>query len=199
MQIAHASLALVVLATATASLVGSQETAKPGMQHMAGMKHDAPVARPTLGGQAAFAAIGEIVKLLDADSTTDWSTVNLEALRQHLIDMDLVTLRSRVRETPTEGGVVLAVTGDAQVAPAIRRMLGAHAQMLSEMTTYHAVANEIADGMRLTVTARNATNARDVARLRGLGFIGLMTEGEHHSAHHLMIARGMGAHAHDMK
>lgn len=197
MRIAHASLAFIVLATA--SVAGSQETAKPGMQHMAGMKHDAPVARPTQGGQAAFAAIGEIVKLLDADSATDWSTVNLEALRQHFIDMDLVTLRSRVRETPTEGGVVLAVTGDAQVAPAIRRMLGAHAKMLNEMTTYHAVASEITDGMRLTVTARNANAARDVTRLRGLGFIGLMTEGEHHSAHHLMIARGMGAHAHDMK
>lgn len=37
--------------------------------------------RPTRAGQEAFATIAEIVRLLDADSTTDWSKVDLEALR----------------------------------------------------------------------------------------------------------------------
>jgi len=39
-------------------------------------------------GQDAFGAIQEIVQILDADPKTDWSKVDLEALRQHLIDMD---------------------------------------------------------------------------------------------------------------
>src|SRR5438270_319404 len=42
---------------------------------------------PTEPGQSAFAAIQEIVQILEGDSRTDWTKVNIEALRQHLIDM----------------------------------------------------------------------------------------------------------------
>jgi len=192
--------ALTVLILVTGALrAGAQATPPASMQHAAGMQHERPGTPPTQGGQAAFAAIQEIVNILDADSTTDWSKVNLEALRQHFIDMDLVTMKARVRQSPAAGGVVLDVTGDAPVSLALRRILGAHAPMLGAMPAYHATASEIPGGMRMTVTARNAGDARAVARVRGLGFIGLMTEGEHHTPHHLMIARGMGAHAHEMK
>jgi len=195
----RAQLLTALILVTGALRAGAQATPPAGMHHMAGMQHEASGAQPTQGGQAAFAAISEIVKLLDADSTTDWSKVNLEALRQHFIDMDLVTLQSRVRQSLTAGGVLLDVTGDAPVTPAIRRMLGAHAPMLDAMDQYHAAASEIPGGMRLTVTARNANDARAVARIRGLGFIGLMTEGDHHGPHHLMIARGMSPHAHGMQ
>jgi hypothetical protein len=49
---------------------------------------------------------------------------------------------------------------------------------------------EIANGARLTVTAKQESDARTVALIRGLGFAGIMTEGNHHAAHHLAIARG---------
>jgi hypothetical protein len=52
---------------------------------------------PTMPGQAAFGAIQEIVRLLEADPNTDWSKVDLEALRQHLIDMNDVTLKANAR------------------------------------------------------------------------------------------------------
>ena len=55
----------------------------------AGM-HTASTA-PTMPGQDAFGAIQEIVGILDADPKTDWSKVDLEALRQHLIDMNEIT------------------------------------------------------------------------------------------------------------
>jgi hypothetical protein len=45
-------------------------------------------------------------------------------------------------------------------------------------------------GVRLTVTARDAEDAKAVARVRGLGFIGLLTLGGHHQPHHLAMARG---------
>ena len=48
-------------------------------------------------GQAAYATMAAIVAMLEADSTTDWSKVNIEALRQHLIVMNEVTLRARAR------------------------------------------------------------------------------------------------------
>jgi hypothetical protein len=36
--------------------------------------------------------------------------------------------------------------------------------------------------------------AKDLAKLRGLGFIGVLAHGMHHQAHHLMIARGESPH-----
>ena len=48
----------------------------------------------------------------------------------------------------------------------------------------------IAGGVRLRVTARKPDDAREVARLRGLGFIGLLTLGAHHGPHHLAMAKG---------
>jgi hypothetical protein len=65
-----------------------------------------------------------------------------------------------------------------------------HTTMLDEGTEYHASATAIAGGARMTVTAKNASDARLVAVIRGLGFAGLMTEGAHHAPHHLAIARG---------
>ncbi len=170
----------------------------PGMQHTTGMRHEGPAAQPTQAGQAAFAAVTEIVNLLEADSTTDWSRVDLEALRQHLIDMDDVTLRARVRSTRTPGGLILEVTGTPPVAAAIRRMVGAHAPVLEQPGGWRATAAPVPGGMRLTVVARDTADAAGVTRIRGLGFIGLMTRGAHHAAHHLMIAKGAGTHAHDV-
>ena len=82
---------------------------------------------PTQPGQSAFAAIQEIVAILEADPKTDWSRVNIEALRQHLIDMDNVTLRAAVAMEPIEGGARFTVTGAGPVRDSIRRMVAAHA------------------------------------------------------------------------
>ena len=43
-------------------------------------------------GNDAFAAIQEAVDELMSNPNTDWRRVNLEALRQHLVDMDNFTL-----------------------------------------------------------------------------------------------------------
>lgn len=51
---------------------------------------------PRQGGQAAFAAIAEIVAGLVADPATDWNHVDIEALRQLVSDLDNVTLCSKV-------------------------------------------------------------------------------------------------------
>jgi hypothetical protein len=36
--------------------------------------------------------------MLEADPKTDWSKVNISALREHLIDMDEVTMRASATE-----------------------------------------------------------------------------------------------------
>ena len=187
---------LLLCLTLVASGVSAQQSPPTRMKHaagmdqMAGMPHEGAPATATQSGQAAFAAISEAVKILKADSATDWSSVNLEALRQHLIDMDNVTMRSQVRQVPTTGGLVAHITGKPPVAAAIQRMVGMHAAMLNEGDDMLATAVNIPGGMRFTVRARDTADTRLVAQIRGLGFIGLMTEGEHHQMHHLMVARG---------
>jgi hypothetical protein len=150
---------------------------------------------PTLPGQDAFGAIAEVVQLLRADPTTDWSRVDVEALRSHLIDMNAVTLRSVVRQTSVPGGVEMVVTGDSSTAQAIRRMTTSHGAALGEIGLL-GVSAPIRGGARFTVTAANAADSALVAQLRGLGFAGIMTLSNHHAAHHLAIARGLGAHGH---
>jgi len=166
--------------------------------HQALMKScAAPAVLPTLPGQAAFGAIAEIVGILEADRGTDWSKVNLEALRQHLIDMDEVTMRAAVTQRAVPGGFEADVTGAEKTTAAVRRILGSHTKMLNQGTTYRATAVEIPGGVRLTVVAADPSNTALVARIRGLGFAGIIAEGDHHVRHHLAIARGdAAAHQH---
>ncbi|HEX7122934.1 MAG TPA: hypothetical protein VF178_11230, partial [Gemmatimonadaceae bacterium] len=89
--------------------------------HDHGHRAGSSAALPTQGGQAAFAAISEIVRLLEADSTTDWSKVDIERLRQHLIDMDEVTLRAQVSQAAVPGGLRMEVRGSGRTRDAIRR------------------------------------------------------------------------------
>lgn len=153
---------------------------------------------PTLAGQDAFGAIAEIVRILDADPTTDWAKVDVERLRQHLVDMNEVVLRSIVHATPVLGGLAMEITGSARAEQAIRAMVVPHAAELDRTPSYTAKTETVPGGVRLTVIARKADDAKLVARIRGLGFAGLMTEGAHHQVHHLAMARGqvLGGHAH---
>ena len=152
--------------------------------------HHPGAAAPTQPGQAAFAAIQEIVAILEADPATDWRKVDIEALRRHLIDMDAVTLRAMVVSEPVEGGLRFTVTGDGPVRASIRRMVTAHAATLRG--DWRFAAAETPAGAALTVLVPDA----DRAKLRGLGFLGVMTRGMHHQAHHLMLARGGDPHRH---
>lgn len=176
--------------------LSSQDTA--GHQHTSAMRHDSATmsAAQQSGGQAAFSAISEVVRLLSADPTTDWSKVNIEALRQHLIDMDNVILRSVSNVIAAPSGLTMDVTGAGVVGEAVRRMLTAHRHELDEMPEYRASVTMIPNGARLTVTARNADDTATMLRIRGLGFAGLLTEGDHHAAHHLMLAKGEAVHKH---
>jgi hypothetical protein len=145
---------------------------------------------PAMPGQDAFGAIAEVVQMLDADPTTDWSKVDLERLRQHLIDMNEVVLRAQVKQTPVSGGLVMDVTGGGRTEQAIRAMLIPHAAELDRMPSFAARTELIPGGVRLTVTARTPEDAKAVTRLRGLGFAGLLTAGAHHGPHHVAMARG---------
>jgi len=163
-----------------------------GKEH--GMRHGGAAqvgAVPTMPGQDAFGTIQEIVGILEADPATDWSKVDLDALREHLIDMNEVTLRAVAEATPVDGGLRVRVTGGGRTLPAIRRMVPAHAREIDGRNGWSVGTAPADDGVVLTVTA---TDPAQVARIRGLGFIGIMAQGAHHQAHHLAMARGAFRH-----
>lgn len=153
------------------------------------MAHGSITAREP--GQAAFAAIQEIVGILLADPHTDWSKVDIDGLRRHLVDMNNVTLYAKARAVPVENGMRFEVTGRGAVRASIRRMITAHAATMSGRGGWTYRAEQRPEGAALTVTVANPA---DRAKLRGLGFFGVMAFGVHHQTHHLMIAKGMGPH-----
>jgi hypothetical protein len=182
-----AAIAIVVASAAPAS---APAQSMGGMDHSshAAMRRGAPASMPA--GQDAYATVAAVVAALEADSTTDWSKVNIEALRQHLVVMNDVTLGARVTQSSVTGGARMDVTGDGRVAASVRAMLHAHAPELEAMGTYRATVEDIPSGARLTVTAANPQDSATVAKIRGLGFMGLLTLGDHHAPHHMALARG---------
>ena len=148
---------------------------------------------PTMPGQDAFGAIQEVVRILDADPKTDWSKVDLEALREHLIDMNEVTLHAEAAPKQIDGGLEIAVTGSGRTLVAIKRMISAYAQMANGHNGWTSTAAESPNGELLTVTA---TDPKEVAHIRGLGFIGLLASGSWHQPHHLAMAKGEFDHDH---
>ena len=147
-------------------------------------------AAPSEAGQSAFAAIQEIVDILVADPRTDWSTVNINALRQHLVDMNNVVLLAEVKNVAVGNGMRLDVTGEGTIRESIRRMVSSHAAAMNGVDGWALEAAEIDGGESLTVLPPD----KDAAKLRGLGFFGVLALGMHHQMHHLMIARGQSPH-----
>jgi hypothetical protein len=148
-------------------------------------------AQPSLPGQDAFGAIQEVVRMLDADPSTDWSKVNITALREHLIDMNEVMLRARADEKRLDTGIEITVTGEGRTRDAIKRMVLAHSRELAGINRWSATGEELPNGVKLTVTTTDQTQ---VPKLLALGFAGIMVQGGHHKAHHLAMAKGTFQH-----
>ncbi|WP_187428686.1 hypothetical protein [Roseobacter fucihabitans] len=146
---------------------------------------------PSETGQSQFAAIAEIVTLLRDDPDTDWAQVDIQALRDPLVDMDNVTTRASVERTVDGLSVTFMVTGDDVVASSIRRMVLAHSPMLQGSSDWTVTAGEIDNGAFMLVQVGSDD---EMSQVLGLGFFGLMTIGAHHQQHHLMIVVGRPPH-----
>ena len=161
-------------------------------QHMA-MGANPHAGAPVMPGQDAFGAIQEILAILEADPKTDWSKVNLTSLRDHLVDMNLVTLNATVKEKRLPGGLEMTVTGTGRTKEAIQRMAIAHAPEVNKLDKWTAKAKRIKDGAVLTVTAKDK---KEIQKIQAIGFFGIMASGAHHQMHHLGMARGEMVHHH---
>ena len=164
--------------------------AAAALQHSDNAHSSAPPAAgiqaPVEPGQGAYAALGEAVEILSADPSTDWSNVNVEALRAHLVDMDNVTLRARATTEKLPNGARFQVTGAPDVAASIQSMTRSHFTGENVPGGWNMTSTPIGDGAIVTVTG----SAADAQRIQALGFFGILTLGGHHQPHHLMIAKG---------
>lgn len=175
--------ALLPLALLASTSAAAQDHQMHDMASMASPLHEP--------GQAAFAAIQETVTQIEADPHTDWSRVSIERLRQHLIDMDEVTLHAAIRVEPIDGGERYYVTGSGRTLQAIQSMVIGHAHAMGDAEHWMMRAAPSPDGAVVTVTAKQPS---DLPRIHALGLIGMMAEGAHHQPHHWMLATGGDPH-----
>ena len=174
-----------------------------GMEHSSDMNHSINSADHTItsnsnsvlseAGTDPFAVIQEAIALLEANSDTDWSAVNIEALRSHLVEMQDMTLNVNVEQQPINLGFMAVIT------PTTDRALESMIQVLSA----HPSQMKVETGWDMTVTNNNGAftisvttdQLLDVDKIRGLGYIGIMAYGKHHQPHHWAMASGENPHS----
>ena len=149
-------------------------------------------------GNAIFGTIQETIKALDANPNTDWTKVDLEGLRQHLIDMENFTTGVDVlsQKRIEKGAEVIIRAKSEEAHYSLERALKAHPSMMESETGWTMGVKQNKERFTLTIETQKPD---EVARLRALGYIGVMAQGDHHQVHHWMMASGANPHDGHMK
>jgi hypothetical protein len=189
-------IAALVISTIGGTGYARAQSHSDSMDHSANMSHSAVTANEPSGapvsepGQGAFAAIAEIVAKLEINPETNWDTVNISGLREHLRDMDVVTIYAKAVAKEIDSGMQFTVTGSTDVAQSIRRMTLAHAAVMGGVKGWEYTAQNIDGGAMITVIVP----PQDKDKIKALGFFGMMASGSHHQAHHWKMASGHNSH-----
>lgn len=181
------SITLSITLLSISTVTYSQEHSGYHKNHRDTVKESSAIPTPKETGQSAFAAIAEIVSLLESDPNTDWSTVNISALREHLVDMNLLTLNSHVVTSIEQQQVTFTITGSKNTLRAIQTMVPAHARALVNITPWTLTTLLKENGVVLTITSKEP---QAIQKISALGFFGIMSIGAHHQQHHLAMALG---------
>ena len=147
---------------------------------------------PASAGPFVFAELSRVIDILERDHDTNWDQVDLDALRDHLIDMELVFSQA-LSATEIEGTTVkFSVTSvDPKVFRAAKDMATAHGGFLPSSSGYVWKTQATEDSVVIEISAATSDLATKAA---ALGFFGMLTLDDHHSFHHEMMARGFSAH-----
>jgi hypothetical protein len=195
MKIFHSLALLSAVVVQPMCAFGADEHAQHA-GHSSAHSHVMSASPLTAAGNYAFLTIQEAIEKLDADPNTDWSNVNLEVLRQHLVDMQNFTLNVKVlSQKPLIKGMQAVVRPDNKDAEAsLDRVFDAHPVQLKKETGWDMSVTKQDGSYTVTVTTNNPA---EVAKIRGLGYIGAMATGAHHQSHHWSMAKGENPHQHD--
>ena len=203
-KIIYSAISIAAITIATVALSQEHKMMKHAdMEHSSDMNHDTPIEDNTThqestailseAGTDPFALIQEVIALLEANPDTDWSVINIEALRSHLVEMQDMTLNVNVEQQPINLGFMAVIT------PTTDRALESMIQVLSA----HPSQMKVETGWDMTVTNNNGAftisvttdQLLDVDKIRGLGYIGIMAYGNHHQPHHWAMASGENPHS----
>jgi len=194
-------LGLGIAVTAIVVLMVNAEMDHANMDHSAMMNHGQSTIQTTKlteSGTDPFAVMQEAIAALEANPNTNWEKVNIEALRLHLVEMQDMTLNVNVTQTRIDNGFKAVVTPTtSRSVRSVAKVLSAHPAQMKIETGWDMQVQNNNGVFTLTVTT---DNVKDVAKIRGLGYIGVMAYGDHHQPHHWAMASGDNPHAgHNMK
>jgi len=176
------------------TIQGEKNTGRTQM-HTTNMNHAGSDTKTVLteAGNDAFGTIQEVIKKLEETPDTDWSKVNIEALRVHLLDMQDMTLNIEVlsQKNITNGAEATVKATTPRAYKALKRVFMAHPSQLKSETGWDMNIKEREKNFIITTTTSNKS---EINKIRGLGYIGLMAYGPHHQQHHWMMANGQEPH-----
>jgi hypothetical protein len=148
-------------------------------------------------GTDPFAVIQETISKLEANKNTDWSKVNIEALRKHLVEMEDATLNVTLKQVNVKNGFAAMIFPQTNRAvKSLFNLLKNHPEQMEKETGWVMVVNRVDDHFEITVTTKND---KEIDKIRGLGYIGVIAYGDHHKKHHWSMASGEEVHGHHNK
>jgi len=193
-------LSLSIIVTIIAMPMASAHMHHANMNHAAMMGRNTAPTQVVLteSGTDPFATLQEVITALEANPDTSWEKVNIEALRLHLVEMQDMTINVDVKQQHIDNGFQAVVTPTTNRAvKSLTRVLSGHPMQMKAETGWDMQVQNNDGVFTLTVTT---DNAKDIAKIRGLGYIGVMAYGNHHQPHHWAIASGDNPHVrHSMK
>jgi len=107
-------------------------------------------------------------------------------MRNFTLDVDVI------KQTRIKNGIeVILAPNNKQVGESLVRVFAAHLGQLKKETGWDMKTFKQGNSYKITVTA-NAQE--DIVKIQGLGYIGIMTWGNHHQSPHWMMAKGGNPH-----
>lgn len=186
------TLSSLVFMTCATAVYAADEHSTEHHQQTTAPNQTAPL---TEAGNDIFGTIQEVIVNLNASPNTDWTKVDMPALKMHLFDMRDMTINIEVvsQKALHNGSEILIRPTDERARQAMERILSAHPAQLKKEAKWEMQVQKKGLQYLLTTTT---DKPEEVSKIIGLGYIGLMAYGRHHQAHHFSLATGGNPHSH---
>ncbi len=148
----------------------------------------------TQAGNDIFATIQEVIVKLNSNPDTDWSKVDIEALRQHLLDMNDMAVNVEIlNRKPIKNGLQLTIQGTtARAEKTLVHVFKVHPMFLKRETGWDMQTQRYGKQFIVTTTTEKP---EEVQKIIALSYIGLMAYGRHHQIHHWGMSTGQSPHS----